>query len=213
LYSQLAADAFDRSEPLQDPQGQLRPQRVRVERSLDIYASWFENLPARLSRRLRRLSSSPVDIGIQAVAASERPGDGGDPATHDDAGAAGGPGARGDTEAGDGTNGSAAQMRSAWEPLQLPPRGERVAALRSVLAAWRSEIRRFTRAHTPPEPTDRASELAYLISAADYVSAVAAGRRGDDAARARSLARLSEADEQLFARIEYILERVTEQDT
>jgi hypothetical protein len=88
-----------------------------------------------------------------------------------------------------------------------------VAALQSVLAAWRGEIRRFTRARTSPEPTDHASELAYLISAADYVSAVAAGRRGDDAAQARSLARLSEAAEQLFARIECILERVTEQDT
>ena len=195
LYSQLAADAFDRSEPLQDPQGQSRPQRVRVERSLDIYASWFENLPARLSRRLRRLSPSPVDVGIAAVAAGERPA------------------TRGDAGAGGGATGSASQLRSAWEPLQLPPRGERVTALRSVLAAWRSEIRRFTRAQTPPEPTDQGSELAYLISAADYVSAVAAGRRGDDAARARSLARLSEAGEQLFARIEYILERVSEQDT
>ena len=199
LYSQLAVDAFERSEPPQAPQGKPGPQRSRQERSLDIYAAWFRNLPERLTRRLRRLSPSPVDIGIEAVAAGERPGDGGGPATRDDAGAGGGTGA-GDTGA-------------TWEPLQLPSQGERQAALRSVLAAWRSEIRRFTGAHTPPEPTDRASELAYLIAAADYVSAVAAGRRGDHAARARSLARLSETGEQLFARIEYILERVAEQDT
>ncbi|NBF41172.1 MAG: DUF115 domain-containing protein [Spirochaetes bacterium] len=196
LYSQLAADAFERSEPRQHRQGQPRPQRSRQERSLDIYAAWFRNLPERLTRRLRRLSPSPVDIGVETVAPGERPGDGG------------GAGARGDAEAGDGASESARQVRIAWEPLQLPPGGERVAALRSVLAAWREEIRRFTATHTLPEP----SELAYLISAADYVSAVAAGRRGDDAARARSLARLSEAGEQLFGRIEYILERVTEQD-
>ncbi|MFO7781299.1 MAG: 6-hydroxymethylpterin diphosphokinase MptE-like protein [Spirochaetia bacterium] len=193
LYSQLAADAFERSEPPKDPQRHPRTQHARQERSLDIYASWFRTLPARLTRRLRRLSPSPVDIGIEALASGEQPG------TR----------AGGGAEAGGGAaNESARQARSAWEPLPLPSRKERIAALRSVLAGWRGEIRRFTGAHTVPEP----SELAYLISAADYVSAVAAGRRGDHAARARSLARLSEVSDQLFARIEFILERVTEQE-
>lgn len=215
LYSQLAADAFERTEPIERPapSERARGERARRERSLDIYATWFRNLPARLARRLRRLSPSPVDIGIESVALGERPAAdaGGAGSGADDAGA----GSRG--------SGSAQKARNAWEPLQLPSRGERIATLRSVVADWRGEIRTFTGVHAPPEPTGggyaaheaggRASELAYLISAADYVSAVAAGRRGDHAARARSLARIAEAGEQLFDRIAYTLERVAEQET
>ncbi|NBF41861.1 MAG: hypothetical protein GVY14_15740 [Spirochaetes bacterium] len=105
----------------------------------------------------------------------------------------------------------------------MPPRGEKIAALRGVVEGWRGEIRRFTAAGTDSkgpdqentfsEVTGRGAELAYLIAAADYVAAVAAGRRGDEASRARSLERVWETAEQLFTRLEAILARLPERQS
>ncbi len=209
LYSQLAAEAFERTEGRRThasgrDQGRAPKQRARTERSLDVYAAWFRNLPPDQARRLRRLSPSPVDLGIEAVGPEEHP-----PAAAATA-----------TRGGDRAAGSSSTVRTGWEPLPLPPRGERIAALRGVVEGWRGEIRRFTVACADPngpdqedacsEVTGRGAELAYLIAAADYVAAVAAGRRGDEASRARSLERVSETAEELFTRLESILSRLAE---
>ncbi|MFP4373213.1 MAG: 6-hydroxymethylpterin diphosphokinase MptE-like protein [Spirochaetaceae bacterium] len=200
FYSGLAADAFDRSVPRAGGGPGERP--VRGERSLELYARWFEHLPAPLARRLRRVAPSPVDIGIEPV----------DPA---DAPAAGGTGDRSGTGARSGTGGRSGvpAEHPRWEPLPLPPIPQRVAALRAVVAEWKEELRGLTAGHTDLEAAGRASELAYIIAAADYVSAVAAGRRADDAGRARSLRRISQEGERLFARIEHVLDAVAERAT
>ncbi|MFP3960350.1 MAG: hypothetical protein ACLFUX_09290, partial [Spirochaetaceae bacterium] len=46
---------------------------------------------------------------------------------------------------------------------------------------------------------------AYLFDAASYTSAVAAGRRGDFAARDRGLSQLAENAEELFLRLEAVV--------
>jgi hypothetical protein len=90
----------------------------------------------------------------------------------------------------------------------------RARVLSDVVRRWQTEIRSFTDGETGGEPGNAtessAAELCYLVAAADYVSAVAAGRRGDDAARRQSLERLRASTDRVFDRLREIADRVAE---
>ncbi len=205
VHSKLASEAFETSTPVTVDEGIP----YRSGRGMDAYATWFRALPEHVRRRLRRLGPSPVDLGIR------EPADG--PAGRPAMGAGGTPSLP-----------SASVPTASLPPAcNAPPVPVRVAALREVLDTWRSSVKAVRRAGAPPAGTGRTAGTgpaagagagavheaysredaarAYLFDAASYTSAVAAGRRGDFAARDRGLSQLAENAEELFLRLEAVV--------
>jgi hypothetical protein len=176
-HSQLAADAFDRSTAAG---GEAR---IREERGLGTYAAWFRSLPRSLALRLRRVEPSPVAIGVATAEPLVETGGA-------DAGAA----------AGAGSPARAGAGRHERPPFELPPPADRAAALSRVTAAWRQAVRRVLEGTEAPGD----GEIAYLVSAPDYVAAVAASRRGDPEAEREARERLATRAEALFDRLAFV---------
>jgi hypothetical protein len=173
IYAMRAASAFDRS----SREGLTG--LWRRERSLDAYASWFRTLPPAQASRLRRIEASPVELGVSGAVDGKPRAD--------------------DTQAQDGP------ATAEGQPHGLPPVSERALAVRELVGRWRQQLDRCTEALSSGTTTVSASdaEIAYLVSASDYVGAVACARRGDASGVKRHTDRLSEAGRLLFSRLEH----------
>jgi len=159
LHSRIAADSFDRSVP-------AGVGHVRTEPSLELYASWFRELPLAVAERLRRVAPSPVDIGAQEAEW-------------------------------DVTNRGGGNDRDVAGEVAAGPGPCGPAALRAVIDAWAEEVEAFAASGTD-------SELAYLVSAPDYVALLAARRRGDPDGATLASGRLREVASTLFSRLRAI---------
>jgi hypothetical protein len=191
-FSAVCLETFEHSREL-SPAGDVR---YRSGRSLEAYAAWFRRLPEAARNRLRRLNPSPVDLGLPEAepGASRKPTGGGSESLQPPTPRSG----------------------AGYAAVELPPPSERATRILAVLRRWRAAVSRVTEAAGSPEwkegrpgvgadSADEAYVLCYLISASDYVSAVAAARRDDTAARRASLERLSERANTLFARLEDVI--------
>lgn len=85
-------------------------------------------------------------------------------------------------------------------PFELPPPAERAEALLRVTAAWRQAVGRVL----DGEEATGDGEIAYLVSAPDYVAAVAASRRGDREAEREARHGLATRAHALFDRLELV---------
>lgn len=159
LHSRIAADSFDRSTP-------TGVGHMRTEPSLNLYASWFRELPTAVAERLRRVAPSPVDIGAQEAERDVKNRGGG----HDR------------TIAGNVAAG----------PVPAGP-----TPFLAVIDTWAEEVEAFAAGAAD-------SELAYLVSAPDYVALLAARRRGDHDAATLASDRLRVVASALFSRLQDI---------
>jgi hypothetical protein len=151
--------------------------RTRTERSLDAYAHWFRSLPEAAAGRLRRIEPSPVDIGVEQ--AESAPPVGG---------------------VNVGTDGEA-RASAPLRPLGAPTARARGHALLSIVDRWRAAVSRVVTGDAGPGD----GEIAYVLSAPDYVASVAASRRGDTEGSRRSLERLEAESAALFDRLELVV--------
>lgn len=197
VFSAMARQAFEGTRPIGDGDGR----RYRTNRGLDAYAAWFRRLPPEAAARLHRVYPSPVSIGATGSAEdpAEEPGRDPEPPP---------PPTPPDSPALQSTSSLGSAPSSASEPLSLPETGPRGHALRELLTRWREKLEAELSASWTERDDRGGEELCYLISAPDYVAAVAAARRGDEQERSRHVGALAENAESLFLRLEHILDHV-----
>lgn len=152
--------------------------RNRTNRGLEAYAQWFRRLPPETKARLRRVHPSPVTLDIEDAT---------------------------------GTQPSSSPSRAPQgfgantEPLPLPSPDRRRELLQGTVARWRAQLTEELAGFWATRRSGR-EELSYLISAPDYVAAVASARRGNTDAQEQSVERIAERAETLFSRLEYMLD-------